>query len=202
VGVKKAETWIYWATGFLCLVVPFLTSARGLPEVILLRYTATPLSVVSIVLGVASWLAATTSRLAAGIAMMWLLAAVSICLPVSGGLLSLEQLSITRDVQAAVVSVAAAGIGISSARALRGQAPMLFRGLHSGGLACLALLCARRVFVTYGLCETLGGAGLAGISSELRLFWGVVVACVATIAVGSIGGYVWRRRHEGEASVG
>jgi hypothetical protein len=195
--VKKAATWIYAASVPLCLSAPFVGD-EGLRSS-LLTYVATPLCGVALVLALATWLLGGETHLDMAVAVVWAVAAASLCLPLSAEPYRLEVLFVALKVQAALVGAGALALSISAVRAARRKGPLAFRAVHVAGLVLLALLLARRSLGTYGSLFMSQSQGLDAIAAEIRLFWHVMAGCAAAIAFGTIGLYASRGRASREA---
>jgi uncharacterized BrkB/YihY/UPF0761 family membrane protein len=116
------------------------------------------------------------------------------CLPLSAEPRRLEMLFVALKVQAAVVGAGALALLIGAVRAALREGSPTFRAVHAAGLVLLAFLLARRAFGTYTSLFRSESGGLGAIAAEISLFWRVVVACAAVIALGAIGLYVSRGR--------
>jgi len=197
--VTNAATWIYVATVPLCLAAPFVRdqSLRGL----LLTYVATPLCGVSLVLALATWLVGRKTHLDVAVAVVWALAAVSMCLPLSAEPQHMDLLLVALKVQAVLIGAGALALSIGAVGAARCQGSPAFRAVYAGGLALLALLLARRSLSAYGSLFASESQGLDAIAAEISLFWRLITTCAVAIALGAIGLYVSRGRTSGEASV-
>jgi len=197
--VTNAAAWIYAATVPLCLAAPFVRDAslRGL----LLTYVVTPVCGVSLALAFATWLLGGKTHLDIAVAVIWAVAAFSMCLPLSAEPRHLELLFVALKVQAALVGAGALALLISAVGAARRQGPLAFRAVYSAGLALLALFLARRSLGAYGSLFESESQGLNAIAAEISLFWRVIATCAVAIAVGAIGLYVSRSRASREASV-
>lgn len=196
--MKNAATFIYAASVPLCLSAPFVgdETLRSL----LLTYVAAPLCGVSLVLALSTWLLGANTHLDIAVAVVWAAAAASLCLPLSAEPHRLEMLFVAVKVQAALVGAGALALSISAVRAARRQGPIAFRAVDVAGLVVLALLLARRSLGPYGSLFMSESQGLNAIAAEISLFWQVMAACAAAIALATIGLYVSRSRPSRKAS--
>ena len=197
--VKSAAAWVYLATVPLCLSAPFVRDEglRGL----LFTYFAVPLCGVSLVLALTTWLLAGKTYWDLVVAIVWAMAAVSMSMPLSAAPQHLEVLFVVLKVQAGLVGAGAVALLVNAIRAARRPGPLAFRAVYAAGLAVLALFLARRSLGAYASFFVSESPGLATIAAEIRLFWRVVAACAAAIALGAIGLYASRARVTDGASL-
>lgn len=168
--MKYVPIWIYGVAAMICMVVSFI-----LP----FDVGAFPLSIMSLVFGLAYWLRGGNLTLESWVAFSWLLGCVGKCMPISGVYSS----DLGWHLMALAIMLAAVGLTIEAISRARKKGPLALHIFQSGSLLVLAGL-----FVYEGIwLWSPIAVDERVLDAESAFFRIIVLICAVTVTVGVLG---------------